>query len=242
VTSKNAVTSDDAGTSGSAANSDDAGNPEDAGSTGTHDTEVLPRTPGGHADLNDALAAVAPRRWWNRTTVGLLGLALLAGGFLGGIQAHERWGTGETQAGGVPGGAGVPSGFGAGPGGSRGPGAPGARPDSTPSGPAQGGADQGGADQGGADQGGSDQGGADQSGGAQPAMGGTVGTVKMVDGTTLYVQTDAGETITVRTGADTTVKVSQTASLESITSGLPVTVEGVPDSEGVISATAITAG
>jgi hypothetical protein len=232
VTSKNAVTSDDAGTSGSAANSDDAGNPEDAGSTGTHDTEVLPRTPGGHADLNDALAAVAPRRWWNRTTVGLLGLALLAGGFLGGIQAHERWGTGETQAGGVPGGAGVPSGFGAGPGGSRGPGAPGARPDSTPSGPAQGGADQGGAD----------QGGAEQSGGAQPAMGGTVGTVKMVDGTTLYVQTDAGETITVRTGADTTVKVSQTASLESITSGLPVTVEGVPDSEGVISATAITAG
>jgi hypothetical protein len=232
VTSKNAVTSDDAGTSGSAANSDDAGNPEDAGSTGTHDTEVLPRTPGGHADLNDALAAVAPRRWWNRTTVGLLGLALLAGGFLGGIQAHERWGTGETQAGGVPGGAGVPSGFGAGPGGSRGPGAPGARPDSTPSGPAQGGADQGG----------SDQGGAEQSGGAQPAMGGTVGTVKMVDGTTLYVQTDAGETITVRTGADTTVKVSQTASLESITSGLPVTVEGVPDSEGVISATAITAG
>lgn len=232
MTSKNAVTSDDAGTSGSAANSDAAGNPEDAGSTGTHDTEVLPRTPGGHADLNDALAAVAPRRWWNRTTVGLLGLALLAGGFLGGIQAHERWGTGETQAGGVPGGAGVPSGFGAGPGGSRGPGAPGARPDSTPSGPAQGGSDQGG----------SDQGGAEQSGGAQPAMGGTVGTVKMVDGTTLYVQTDAGETITVRTGADTTVKVSQTASLESITSGLPVTVEGVPDSEGVISATAITAG
>jgi hypothetical protein len=232
VTSKNAVTSDDAGTSGSAANSDAAGNPEDAGSTGTHDTEVLPRTPGGHADLNDALAAVAPRRWWNRTTVGLLGLALLAGGFLGGIQAHERWGTGETQAGGVPGGAGVPSGFGAGPDGSRGPGAPGARPDSTPSGPAQGGSEQGGAD----------QGGAEQSGGAQPAMGGTVGTVKMVDGTTLYVQTDAGETITVRTGADTTVKVSQTASLESITSGLPVTVEGVPDSEGVIGATAITAG
>jgi hypothetical protein len=210
VTSKNAETSSDTEVSEEAV--------EDAATPGTHDTEVLPRPSGGHLDLNQALAAVAPRRWWNRTTVGLLGLALLAGGFVGGVQAHERWGTGETQAGRVPGGAGLPSGFGGEPGGSPGPGGPGGRPEASRSGPAP------------------------VQGGAQAAMGATVGTVKMVDGATLYVQTDAGETITVRTGADTTVKVSQTASVESITSGLPVTVEGVPDAEGIISATAITAG
>ncbi|MEU4619243.1 hypothetical protein AB0G04_04580 [Actinoplanes sp. NPDC023801] len=191
--------------------------------SGVHDTEVLPRAYGGRSDLNEALAAAAPRRWWNRTTVGLIGLALLAGGFLGGVQAHERWGIEETQAGGAPDGAGMPTGSG----GSLGPAAPGGRPAVSGSGPAQDGSAQGGPVQG---------------GGAQPAMGGTAGTVKMVDGTTLYVQTDAGETVTVRTGEQTTVKVSQTASLESITSGLPVTVEGVPDAEGVITATAITAG
>ncbi|GIE34370.1 hypothetical protein Ait01nite_074150 [Actinoplanes italicus] len=215
MTSKNAATSENAATA------DDTVTSEDAAPSGNRDTEVLPRQSSGHPDLDEALAAVAPRRWWNRTTVGLLGLALLAGGFLGGVQAHERWGTGETQAGGAPNGAGMPSGFGPAPGGSRGPGAPGARPEVSGSGAAPGGTVQG---------------------GAQPAMGAVVGTVKVVDGTTLYVQTDAGETITVRTAADTTVKVSQVASLESITSGLPVTVEGLPDSEGVISATAITAG
>jgi hypothetical protein len=162
-----------------------------------HDTEVLPRPSGTHSELNDALAAAAPRRWWNRTTLALLGAVLLAGGFLGGVQAHERWGTEDSPAA-APNGAGMPSGFGA----SRGPGA-----------------------------------------GAQPARaGGTSGTVKMVDGATLYVQTAEGETITVRTSDNTTVKVSQTASLESITSGVPVTVEGVPDSEGIITATVVTAG
>ena len=55
-------------------------------------------------------------------------------------------------------------------------------------------------------------------------------------------KTADGETITVRTSDRTTVKVSQTASLESITSGVPVTVEGVPDSEGVLTATTVTAG
>ncbi|MEV4278962.1 hypothetical protein [Actinoplanes xinjiangensis] len=174
-----------------------------------HDTEVLARPSGTHPELDEALAAAAPRRWWNRTTLALLGAVLLAGGFLGGVQAHERWGAEEGPAG-VPSGAGAPGGLGGLAGASRGPGG-----DASP-GPG---------------------------GGAQPATaGGTSGTVKMVDGTTLYVQTPDGETITVRTGDDTTVKVSQTASLESITSGVPVTVEGVPDAEGVITATVVTAG
>ncbi|WP_433795186.1 hypothetical protein [Actinoplanes sp. CA-252034] len=174
-----------------------------------HDTEVLSRPSGTHPELNEALAAAAPRRWWNRTTLALLGAVLLAGGFLGGVQAHERWGAEDAPAG-LPNGAGMPSGVG----GSRGP-------DSRPSGGP----------------------GGVSGGGAQPAVaGGTVGTVKLVDGTTLYVQTPDGETITVRTGESTLVKVSQTATLESITSGVPVTVEGVPDAEGIVTATTVTAG
>jgi hypothetical protein len=217
VTSENAVTTENTGTSASSDSHENEGRHEHEG---RHDTEVLPRVPGGNPDLNEALAAVAPHRWWNRTTLALLGLALLAGGFLGGVQAHERWGTEETRAGsGVPDGAGMPAGFG----GSRGPDGPGGRPGPSLSGAAP-------------------EQRAGVQGGAQPAMGATAGTVKMVDGTTLYVETDAGETITVRTSEQTAVKVSQTASLESITSGLPVTVEGVPDAEGIITATTVTAG
>ncbi|WP_229073488.1 DUF5666 domain-containing protein [Actinoplanes sp. DH11] len=63
------------------------------------DTEVLPRI-GVDAppipipdNLAGVRAATAPRRWWNRTTVALAGLALAAGGFVGGAAAQERWGT-----------------------------------------------------------------------------------------------------------------------------------------------------
>lgn len=178
-----------------------------------HDTEVLSHPSGTHPELDEALAAAAPRRWWNRTTLGLLGAALLAGGFLGGVQAHERWGTPDSPVA-VPGGAAEPSGFpGPGPG-------PGLSPGVSASGPS-----------------------GAPTGGAQPATTGeTTGTVKMVDGSTLYVQTADGTTVTVRTGDNTTVKVSQTATLESITSGVPVTIQGVPDTEGVITATTVTAG
>lgn len=173
-----------------------------------HDTEVLalPAPADSSAELGEALAAAAPRRWWNRTTLALLGIVLLSGGFLGGVQAHERWGAETTLAGvGIPAGAGDPSAAGAsaGPAGVSG-------------------------------------------GGAQAAMAespaGVTGTVKLVDGSTIYLQTADGATVTVRTSGDTAVKVSQPATLESITSGLAVTVEGVPDAEGVITATAVTAG
>ncbi|MBO3741199.1 hypothetical protein [Actinoplanes flavus] len=139
----------------------------------SYDTEALPR-----------------RRWWNRTTIGLLGAVLLAGGFLAGVQAHDRWG-----------GPAVFPPDAVRPGGDAG-GHPAARP--------------------------------------LPA-GGTTGIVQLVDGDMLYVTTADGETVTVRAG-DTTVKVSRTTGLETLTSGLPVTVEGAADSEGVITATSITAG
>lgn len=59
-----------------------------------NDTEVMPAVaePPDIADLPGALAAAAPRRWWNRATPVLLAVFLLAGGFLGGVQAQKNWG------------------------------------------------------------------------------------------------------------------------------------------------------
>lgn len=55
--------------------------------------------------LSAELAAAAPKRWWNRGTVGLGVAALLMAGFLGGVQAQKQWGTsGTPAASGFPGG------------------------------------------------------------------------------------------------------------------------------------------
>ncbi|MEU4563239.1 hypothetical protein AB0F72_33080 [Actinoplanes sp. NPDC023936] len=164
------------------------------------DTEVLPRAiddPPPSApddDLNSAIAAAAPKRWWNRTTLALIGLVLAVGGFLGGVQAQERWGSASTDGAGssFPRNAGMPSG---GFGGNR-----------------------------------------------TTAGGGTSGTVKLVDGATLYVQTAEGETITVRTSDTTAVKLAQTTTLDQLSTGQQVTVQGQADDEGVVTATTVTAG
>ncbi len=63
------------------------------------ETEVLPVV---HDDpepqLAAELAAAAPRRWWNGTSLVLLALALSAGGFLGGVQAQQHWGHAAATA------------------------------------------------------------------------------------------------------------------------------------------------
>ncbi|SBT43884.1 DUF5666 domain-containing protein [Micromonospora narathiwatensis] len=75
-------------------------------------------------DLSAAVAAAAPRRWWNRGTIVLAGLLLVMVGFLTGTQVQQRWGdtpaTGIGRTGGFPGT--LPSGF---PGGGMGRGEPG---------------------------------------------------------------------------------------------------------------------
>lgn len=167
------------------------------------DTEVLPRTPTEveHDDLNSAIAHAAPKRWWNRTTLVLVGVGLLVGGIAGGAQMQKHWGSssgstasapsGSTQ--GFPSGAGMPSGMG----------------------------------------------GFGQNRSAAP--GGTAGTISKVDGNTVYVKTAAGETVTIRASDATTVSKTTTATVADLTAGLTVTVTGVADSEGVVTATAITA-
>ena len=80
------------------------------------ETAVIPAVPAGDG-LSAELAAAAPRRWWNKGTIGLGVAALLLGGFLGGVQAQKQWGPaaatavggtgGGTRGGGFPGGLGA---------------------------------------------------------------------------------------------------------------------------------------
>ena len=66
---------------------------------------------------------------------------------------------------------------------------------------------------------------------------GITGTVKLVDGTTVYIETADGQTITVRTNGSTTVSTPGT--LADITVGATVTVQG-QTTDGTVTATSIS--
>lgn len=198
------------------------------------DTAILSALPAGQLPearpedesrdgLAEELAHAAPQRWWNRGTVVLAGLVLLAGGFVGGLQAQKHWGTASTPSGFPAGGAGRYGG-------------------------ANGGAGRGGAGGYGGNFGGG--GGLAQGGGAPggtqgataAASSGTTGTVKLVDGTTIYVQTQDGNLVTVNTNGKTTVAAASKSSLKSIKAGQKVTVEGAAGADGTVTATSVTTG
>ncbi|MGA5298881.1 hypothetical protein ACPCHT_03080 [Nucisporomicrobium flavum] len=162
------------------------------------DTAVL--TPVQEPD-DDGLAAeiarAAPRRWWNRGTLGLGVAALLLAGFLGGLQAQKHWGTSATPAIARPGGA------------QGGRGTFGSFPQAAaPT--------------------------------ASAASAPTTGKVKLVDGTTLYVQTPDGTVVTVRTSADTAVRTATTGKLKDVKAGDTVSVQGAESADGTVTATTVT--
>ncbi|GIF63362.1 hypothetical protein Ais01nite_13970 [Asanoa ishikariensis] len=64
----------------------------------------------------------------------------------------------------------------------------------------------------------------------------TTGTVKLVDGTTVYVETAAGEVVTVRTDGATTVAIP--GKLKDLKAGDKVSVQGGAD--GSTAATSVT--
>jgi len=68
----------------------------------------------------------------------------------------------------------------------------------------------------------------------------TTGTVKLVDGDTVYITTSDGRTITVKTSGSTAVQTTQGGSLGDLAAGSTVTVQGQTRSDGPISASAIT--
>ena len=186
------------------------------------DTAILPALTAGEPsadpveersdDLAEELAHAAPKRWWNRGTVVLAALVLLAGGFVGGVQVQKNWGTTASGNTGFPAG-----GFAAGAG-RYGAGTTG-----------RGGAFGGGAFGGGA-----------PGAGTPTASPGTTGTVKLVDGSTIYVQTADGSLVTVNTSGKTTVSAASKSTLKSVKAGQKVTVQGATGSDGSVTATSVT--
>jgi len=68
----------------------------------------------------------------------------------------------------------------------------------------------------------------------------TTGKVKLVNGTTVYVEKADGEVVTVRTGAGTTVQSATKGKLKDLKAGDTVSVQGTADTEGTVTATTVT--
>jgi hypothetical protein len=83
------------------------------------------------------------------------------------------------------------------------------------------------------------QGGAAPTASAAPA--GTAGTVKLVDGNTIYVQTADGTVVTVKIDGKTAVRTASKASVKDVKTGDTVTVQGGAGTDGTVTATAVTA-
>jgi hypothetical protein len=70
--------------------------------------------------------------------------------------------------------------------------------------------------------------------------GGTFGTVKLVDGNIVYVQTAAGDIVQVSTSASTKVTISSPAPVKDLQPGETVIVQGTTKANGSIAATSIS--
>jgi hypothetical protein len=164
-----------------------------------------------HDNLADELAARQPVRLTSRTTLALGGVLLIIGGFVGGVLMQKNFGTASTSGVAAVAAAGANGRGGfGGAGGPGGPGGPGGAGQATPG---QAGAGTGNA---------------------------TTGTVKLVDGTTVYVTTANGQVITVKTSSSTAVTVAQSGALKDLAAGATVTVQGTAGADGVITATQVT--
>jgi hypothetical protein len=75
-----------------------------------------------------------------------------------------------------------------------------------------------------------------------PAASATAGKIKLVDGTTLYIETADGDVITVKTGSSTKVQSASTVKVGDLKAGATVTIQGQTSSDGsTITATTVTA-
>lgn len=77
-------------------------------------------------------------------------------------------------------------------------------------------------------------------GGFGGAGGGTFGTVKLIDGTAVYIQDASGNVIKVTTSADSAITVTKRGTAADLKAGDTVVVQGATDDAGNIAATAIT--
>ncbi len=192
------------------------------GGTPTGDTDVL-----FHDDVDDMaeMPTRASRRIVTAWTVVFAALVIAGAGFVAGIQM-EKHNEPASAATGLPagfrgfgnGGAGLPTGQ-----------FPGAATGQLPGGATN--APTGGTGTGATGTGatGTDATGTD-----------TTGTVKLVDGSNVYITTSDGSTVKVTTTAASTVAKSVPGSLADLQVGDTVTVEGTADPSGTIAATSIS--
>ncbi|MCW2881301.1 MAG: hypothetical protein JWQ95_5401 [Sphaerisporangium sp.] len=176
--------------------------------------ELLEATP-FDGDLDAELAPRPEGRRMSTATLALGAGLLLVVGMLAGIQAHKSWGaSANTQL--VAGGGGQRGG-GAGAPGGAGAGYPGMRQ-------------------------GQGQGAGQGQASGNPASGNvTIGTVKLVDGSKIYVETTSG-VITVKTSGDTKVQVSKDGKVKDLKPGSSVVVQGERGTDGSVSATSVNQG
>lgn len=158
-------------------------------------------------DLDKQLAAAAPRQFANRATYVLLALVIAVAGFVGGAQVQKHYGTPAAASNTPAGGGQFPGGAAAGQYG-------------------------GGQFPGGAGRASGAPGGA-----GNRAGGAITGTVKLVDGTTVYIETPDGQTITVKTSGQTAVLAP--GKLADLAVGSTVTVQG-QNTDGTVNATTVT--
>jgi hypothetical protein len=69
----------------------------------------------------------------------------------------------------------------------------------------------------------------------------TTGKVKLVNGKTIYVETEDGTVVTVKTDGTTTISTATKGKLSDLKAGQSITVEGAAAADGSVTATAVTA-
>jgi len=176
-------------------------------------------TPLGSDDELTAVLTRRPRAKLPSVTLVLVALVLASAGFIGGIVVGKHYG--NSRSGGAAAAfsrfaaaGGLPSGAASGSGGGFG--------------------GFGGSGAGRAGTGGTGTGGAFGAGNA------TIGTIKLVDGKTVYVQTTAGDIVQVSTSAATKVTVSTSVPVKDLQPGETVIVLGSKNSSGGVAATSIS--
>ena len=85
-------------------------------------------------------------------------------------------------------------------------------------------------------------GGAGGTGGTSASGSATSGTVKLIDGSTVYLTTTSGSVVKVTTKGTTKITTVQSGKPADLKPGQTVTVEGTTDSSGNVAATTVTKG
>jgi hypothetical protein len=70
--------------------------------------------------------------------------------------------------------------------------------------------------------------------------GGTTGTIKLVDGSTIYVQESNGTVLIVDTNTNTKISIAKSGTTSDLKAGQTVTIEGTSGSNGTMTATSVT--